>query len=639
MTRSPTGQKSLGQVASRALGWSFFNNALARFGTLAIGIMLARLLGPHAFGTFAVAYIGLIAVLSFNELGVSLAIVRWERDPNEIAPTVATISTLTSIFIYIASYLAAPAFAAAMGAPGATIVIRVLAINVVIDGVVATPAALMQRYFRQDRKTIADQANNWVGAGVSVGLAWAGFGAMSLAIGRISGAVVAAVLISLFYPRGLRFGFDRATARALLRFGLPLASASIVVVAVAEVDQIVVGRMLGPTELGFYALAFNLASWPVNMFSLPVRNVAPAVFSRLQHDRTAMRTGFLSSVGLLGSVALPVCFLISGAAAPIIEFVYGSRWAPAAHALVWLALLGALRILFEFMYDFFVVLARSRIVFTIQLVWLVALIPAVIAGARLDGIAGVGMAEVAAAAFVVLPWYLSELKMVGIKGRALAARLWLPLAAAAVVGGVAAGVARLVPHALAACLISGVFALAAVGLLVLRMRPALAALRPALSRQEGLQPDSGSKADGRPEPVPAEPIAKRHVPGVSQPPDPARQAAALRALLTIAVPAPAYNDLTGPLPLYRDLTGPLPLYRDLTGPLPLYRDLTGPLPLYRDSAAVLDMHAEVNHSARQNAAGARDATRSVSPQPQGHLDLEAGSGRSAAASRKGRHER
>ena len=54
---------------------------MGRFGTLAIGIALARLLGPEAFGTFAVATVALLAMLSFNELGVSLAIVRWADDP------------------------------------------------------------------------------------------------------------------------------------------------------------------------------------------------------------------------------------------------------------------------------------------------------------------------------------------------------------------------------------------------------------------------------------------------------------------------------------------------------------------------------------------------------------------------------
>ena len=85
--------------ASGAYVWSFANTIIGRLGTLGIGIALARLLGPKEFGTYAVALIALMAVLSFNELGVSLAIVRWPGKPQAIAPTVTTISLVASSFI------------------------------------------------------------------------------------------------------------------------------------------------------------------------------------------------------------------------------------------------------------------------------------------------------------------------------------------------------------------------------------------------------------------------------------------------------------------------------------------------------------------------------------------------------------
>ena len=155
-----------------------------------------------------------------------------------------------------------------------------------------------------------------------------------------------------------------------------------------------------------------------------------------------MRAGFLSTIRALGSVTFPVCLLISGAALPLIGFLYGPRWLPAAHALVWLAMLGALRILFELVYDYFVVLARSRVVFTIQLVWLIVLIPALIIGVRANGISGAGMAEVVVAACVVFPWYLVELSREGIRLRSVVGKLWMPLLGAGGVGLFAAAVHR-----------------------------------------------------------------------------------------------------------------------------------------------------------------------------------------------------
>ena len=496
--------------ATKALGWSFLNNMVARFSTLGIGVALARILGPHEFGAFAVAIVALLALLSFNELGVSLAIVRWEGDPKEIAPTVTTISVISSVIIYAGCFLGAPAFASAMGAPSAANVIRVLSINVIFDGLVSTPAALMQRYFRQDRKMIADQANTWIGTGISIGLALLHFGAMSLAIGRLAGAAVAAILFIAFSPEPLRFGFDPVKARELLRFGMPLAGASIVVFAVQNADQIVIGHVLGATTLGFYALAFNLSSWPLTVFSMPIRTVTPALFSRLQHDRPAMRESFLACLELVETITLPSCMLISGAAVPLVYFVYGARWEVAVQALVWLGGLAAVRILFEFIYDFFVVLARSSVVFTVQVVWLLVLVPGLIVGTRTYGIGGAAIAEVAVGLFVVLPWYLAELGRVGIERRALLGRVWLPLLAAAIVGVAAHAISGVISQALAACTVSGVLALVIIGLLGYRLRTVITALRVTL--HQATEPEGGtaqseppSRTQGRPPWEPARP--------------------------------------------------------------------------------------------------------------------------------------
>ena len=471
---------SLPGLASRALGWSFISNLTARLGTLPVGIVLARILGPHAFGTYAVALVALVVLLSFNDLSVSLAIVRWEDDPAEIAPTVATLSLMTSLLVYGGCYLSAPAFSWAMGAPAATAVIRVLALNVIVDGLTATPAALMQRQFRQDRKMIADQVNNWLGAAVSITTALLGFGAMSLALGRIAGGAASVVLFFIFSPVRVRYGFDRTKAKALLKFGLPLAGASIVVFALSNADQLIVERVLGPTALGFYALALNLATWPVTMFSLPTRSVAPAAFSRLQHDPPAMRNSFMSTARLLGAAAMPTCLLISGAAVPLVDLVYGARWVPAAAAVVGLGVLSALRVGFELIYDFFVVLAKSRVVLIIQVVWLMSLVPCLIVGTIADGIAGAAMAEAAVAAFVVLPCYLISLTRVGIGTVDLAKRLWLPIVVAVAVAAVAAVTARVIQTDLAALAIAGIAALAELRLNLLASRMATpAAVTPA----------------------------------------------------------------------------------------------------------------------------------------------------------------
>lgn len=479
MPTEVTQDEPVASRATRALGWSFANMALGRVSTLVIGIALARILGPEEFGIFAVALVALLAVLSFNELGVSLAIVRWPGDPRDVAPTVATIALLSSGVIYVGCYLGAPAFASAMGAPAATGVVRVLCLSVLVNALVAVPAATLQRGFRQKQKLVADQVTNWGGSILSIVLAIGGHGAYSLAIGQLVGSVLGGILLVVFAPGSLRFGFDRTKARELLRFGLPLAGSSMVVFANANLDKIIVGGVLGPVALGYYVLAVNLSNWPVTAFSQPVRSVAPAALARVQSDPPAMRSMFLTAIGFLGAVTLPACVLLAAVSRPVVEVVYGTAWSPAAPVLVWLALLAVLKILFELCYDYFVVLASTRVVFVVQVIWLVALVPAVWVGAGSWGLAGAAAAQVAVAAVIVAPIYLYELNRASLAPVEVLRRLLLPALAALAVFGVAFLADSVLRPDLVVLLVGGVVALAAIGLLGYRLRGDFRALRQA----------------------------------------------------------------------------------------------------------------------------------------------------------------
>ncbi|WP_285249572.1 lipopolysaccharide biosynthesis protein [Pseudarthrobacter sp. fls2-241-R2A-168] len=416
--------------ATSALAWSVLNTAVARFGTLGIGIVLARLLGPDSYGSFAVAMVALLAVLTINELGVSLAIVRWPEDPKRIAPTVTTISILSSAVLCGAGLAVAPWFADRMGDPGATDVVRVMVCCVLVSGVVATPAALMQRAFDQKTKMFIDQVNVWVGAIVSICLVLIGMGAMSLALGRLAGTLAGGLLFVLKSPLPVRMGLDRRVLKPLLRFGLPLAGTSIIVFCVGYLDQLVTGSMLGSVMLGMYVLAFNLSSWPVTMFSQPLRSVAPVVLARLQHDPEKMRSTVMALIGVLACVVFPAIAFLAAESETIVRIVYGDVWAGASAALFWLAMVAGLRILFELIYDYLVVAGMTGSIMSIQVCWLMALIPALFLGAT-AGIAGVAMAQFVVVAALVLPLYLWRLRAVGVRPLRLLRQLVLPACASA----------------------------------------------------------------------------------------------------------------------------------------------------------------------------------------------------------------
>lgn len=464
-------QDSLGPKVRSAARWSLVNTVVMRLGNFATGIVLARFaLGPAEWGVYGIAQTVLLVLLSANELGVSLAIIRWDGDPRRFAPTVLTLAAATSVLLYAALFVTAPTVAGLLDSPDATGVLRVMCLCLVIDGVAQVPAGFLTREFAQGKRMVIDALNFVLSTAVTLSLAFAGWGAMSFAWGAVVGNIAALVGCALAAPGTLRFGWDPEQARALLRFGLPLAGASLLALAVVNVDTMVVGSTLGGVSLGFYVLAFNISGWPVRIISEAARRVSFAGFSRLADSPQALAQGFSRALGILVTGTVPLCVLLGGLAAPIVELVYGSTWVPAAAALPWLMALGLIRIGCELAYDCLIAAGRRRSLILVQGLWVVALVPVLIGGARLDGIVGVSQGHVVVAAGLVVPLFLYALARAGIGLRDIGRACAWPFLAGTVMALVVLVERRLLGDGILALSVIGTSALACYGVCVLPSR-------------------------------------------------------------------------------------------------------------------------------------------------------------------------
>jgi PST family polysaccharide transporter len=256
-----------------------------------------------------------------------------------------------------------------------------------------------------------------------------------------------------------------------------------VAVGLLNVDYMVVGRALGPIALGFYLMAFNLSSWPVNMFSTAVARVSVAGFARLQRDIAALRAAFLRSLTLLMVATVPVCALLSALALPLVRFLYGGRWALAASALHWLAVLGAIRVGLQLCTDLLVAVGKGGTTLRLQSLWLVTLVPALAIGAEVSGIAGVGGAHVAVGLGVAVPAFLFALHLLGMSPAASLRAVGRPVFGGLLAAGLAVAAVSALSGDIATLAVGGTAGLLAYGAVVFPLRTRL-------------RPSTGGSAEG-----------------------------------------------------------------------------------------------------------------------------------------------
>jgi O-antigen/teichoic acid export membrane protein len=474
--RPPAGGPAVLSMIGRGVLWLLGSVVAARRGTLVLGIIAGRIFTPGQFGAVAAALVVVLAFRSLSEFGVSRALERYEGDPREIAPAVMTISVVSGAALAAACFAMSSALAGAAGTAAAAPLIRVLAFDILIGGLVAAPAAMLRLHPRGIRRTIADQSGNWLGVILTCWLAVSGHGMLSFGIGLLAGAILRAILIVVFAPTSLRMGLGRGHLGLLAGAALPLAGSGLAMFALLNADQLIVGHLKGAASLGCYALAVSLASWPVTLLAEPVLRAAPGSFARLRTSPQLQGSAYLSSAALLASLTLPAGFLLSAMAVPLVHLAYGPEWALSANALEWLAPLVALRLLCKLTSDYLTEFKGAVSALIFQLVWLAAMIPSVIIWTLADGIVGAAIAQVVIAGARLLPWYLVETRWLS-RGRGQLMRIIVPLTAGLTVAFVVIWVRRVVPDDGVDLGLGALAGLTAVGLLVYRMRSVLAAVQ------------------------------------------------------------------------------------------------------------------------------------------------------------------
>lgn len=417
----PTGAKPLSASVRRGALWSVASAVQLRSASIITTAVVAHILDPQDFGIFAVAMTAYTIVFSLGEFGIASCLSRADLDIDSLAPTMNTVSITTSIVQGGALAIFAKQIATALGSSAAVAPIRALALVVIITGFVTVPSARLFRDFRQEKVFLAEAISVVAATLVLLLLAKSGSGAMAFAWSRVAGQLISGCVVFASAPNGYRLGFSRNALSVLFAVGIPLGFAGFVNYILLNVDYALIGHLLGAAALGVYVLAFNIASWPSSLLGFMISNVSMPAFSRVKEDPDQLTSAVASALRAISLVVMPMSALTMALARPLVLTVYGGQWVTSAEVLSILTLYGAISIICLLFANILAGLGKVKLLLLIQMLWITALIPAMVIGVHLDGIFGAAFAHIAIIGPVVLPIYLVALRRTtGVRFAALA---------------------------------------------------------------------------------------------------------------------------------------------------------------------------------------------------------------------------
>jgi O-antigen/teichoic acid export membrane protein len=194
----------------------------------------------------------------------------------------------------------------------------------------------------------------------------------------------------------------------------------------------VLGRIAGPTPLGTFTLAFELATLPSTEIVAPInRAVFPAYAKLAKEGIKPLRREYLSVIGVIVLLATPAVLGMAAAAPVIVPVMLGQNWHDAVPVLSLLALYGYTYIIQSNAQAAYLALGRLDVPTRLNALHTVLQLGALIPMTKYYGVVGAAASYVFTGAIMIPASLGVVLRMLDISVTRFMAEVWRSMAAAA----------------------------------------------------------------------------------------------------------------------------------------------------------------------------------------------------------------
>ncbi len=401
------------QVASSAAWVGLSTVVIKVLSFIAITLVLARVLEPSDFGLVGIAWLAINAFDFLRELGISSALIYRQDDDDGIAADVANIALIVAgIIIYIVIFLTAPLIEAFFrDADGLTPVLRVLGLIMIINSIGQTPYTLLAKNLQFRNKAIPEIIAGLTNSVIAIVLALRGFGVWALVFGYLADGVIRTSLVWFFTSWRPKPRFDRQVWREMIDYGRHIVGSRFMIFGITNIDDALIGRMLGASALGLYTFAYRLSNVPATHVTRLVNSVMFPAYSKIQEDRERVRRIFFDTIQAVGLISIPLALGTIVLVPNFVHNYYQGKWDDSILAMQWLVIYGLARSIAANMGNIYRSMGKPQwltYLATWRLITMgVLLVPAI----RWRGIVGVSIlsAVVAVIDFAIAAWMVNRL--------------------------------------------------------------------------------------------------------------------------------------------------------------------------------------------------------------------------------------
>lgn len=405
---------------------------LIQFG---IFVVAARLLTPADFGVFAmvaavIVFLNLVATAGWSEYAMN-----WQGDTVRLRQTLF-VALIVGAFIAALGLVISFPLATLFTKPDAGPLARILSLSVFFSASAATYGGILIWQKRLAASASCALLGEVVNFAVAVSMLFGGHGIMSLAFGRLAGAITAGLCGYVLTGIGPRIIRQYDLLQEIVAFSWNITLTRLLMTFRAYGATLIIGGFLGPAAVGYYRAAQRIVGAFEEIISEPVRVLAWSFFRntpQIEGSNAEIRAAGNKFFPILIYASTPVFIGIALMAEDLTLGILGPEWLAAVPVIRVLAVAGLIRASGTASVPILSVVGQVALLPRYMVIYALISIACISVGA-MYGIVAIAVAEVIAATlvFIISAWVMWQ--YAGLRWLTILKRSWpvLPAILAAI---------------------------------------------------------------------------------------------------------------------------------------------------------------------------------------------------------------
>jgi len=314
---------------SKGMAWTTLSTAWGALSDLVAVIILSHLLSPTQVGLVQAAAVLIGFAFLISQGGFAGAIIQFPEATKAHFSTTFLVALTSGTVQTLVVFFAAEPLAYLFGLPEAAPLFRAVSLIYGLTTVGRVGLSFLARDLRFQTLAKIELAGSITNFTVSIGTAFVGWGVWAPVFGNIAQAVALLLLGLGAAPPPFPLRFSREALRELAPSARGFSSSLMLNYTANNVDNVIVGRMLGASALGVYARAYNLTARPAIVVAMSVYKTLFPAMARIQDQPERLRELYERAVLLVSLLTMPAGVALSLLAPEAVLVLLGRPWGAA----------------------------------------------------------------------------------------------------------------------------------------------------------------------------------------------------------------------------------------------------------------------------------------------------------------------